>query len=308
MKDFPTFSEAVHLFLMDTKLTKREGTYRFYAYYLSRMLPKLGTLALHDIKPITMTHFIYDLKQAHPFMKAATVNKFITVFKACFRFHMPYPFRYRKLKEDIAHIPLVDSQTISKIFTYYRQHLNNPRMVRNFLLYALLLDTGLRINELLHVQWEDVNLLQRSLTVMLSKDHQQRYLFFTPATLQLFITLHQRVTSKQGYIFIDYQTQQRLCVSSIETMTQRLMKTLDIQSSISPHKWRHTFATQFLTQGGNLEVLRLLLGHHNLRITQKYLHVSHHQLQTEYRRVMDSASHRASTLNTDDSLPSIKGE
>jgi site-specific recombinase XerD len=307
MRSTLTFQEAVSSFLMDVKLTKREGTYRFYAYYLSRMQAMLASHRLDAITPRLMTEFMYQLKQSHPTMKAATVNKFITCFKACFRFHMPYPFRYRKLKEEHVHIPYVEPTTITTIFSYYQQHLENPRLVRNFLMYAMLLDTGLRINELLHVQWEDINLTQRSLTVMHSKDHHQRFLFFTTFTLHL-LDLLRGFVSPQGYIFIDLHTHQRLCVSSIETITQRLMKTLHLEKSISPHKWRHTFATRFLTQGGNLEVLRILLGHHNLRITQKYLHVTHTQLQHEYRRIMDAASHHESPIRHDTRHPSLKEE
>ena len=307
MQEVLSFSKAVTLFLMDSQLTKRDGTYRFYAYYLSRMVPFFPSTMLEDIKPMMMTQFIYQLKHTHPTMKAATVNKFITSFKACFRFHMPYPFRYRKLKEETVHIPYIDDGHITRIFQYYQHHLNDRRKVRNFLLYALLLDTGLRINELLHVQWEDIHVLQRTLTVMHSKDHVQRFLFFTSHTRQLLLH-YQTMVTPSGYVFIDFKTHQRLCVSSVETITQRLMTSLKITSSISPHKWRHTFATRFLTQGGNLEVLRILLGHHNLRITQKYLHVSQNQLKTEYRRVMDKKRTDEKVTIVDDMVASLKEE
>lgn len=91
-------------------------------------------------------------------------------------------------------------------------------------------------------------------------------------------------------MFIDFKTGKRLEVSSIEKITQRLMKILHLQTSISPHKWRHTFATRFLSQGCNLEVLRAILGHHNLRITQKYLHLNPRQLREEYLRIMKTPS------------------
>lgn len=53
-----------------------------------------------------------------------------------------------------------------------------------------------------------------------------------------------------------------------------------------PHKWRHTFATTFIKNGGDLETLRLLLGHTNLKTTQKYLHLSKGDIVENYKQVM----------------------
>jgi len=61
---------------------------------------------------------------------------------------------------------------------------------------------------------------------------------------------------------------------------------LKIEENITPHKWRHTFATNFLNRGGNLETLRLLLGHANLKTTQKYLHLSKGDIFRNYNEVM----------------------
>jgi site-specific recombinase XerD len=74
--------------------------------------------------------------------------------------------------------------------------------------------------------------------------------------------------------------------SSIESLVHRLKVRLGIQESISPHKWRHTFATHFLHRGGNLETLRLILGHTNLKTTQKYLHLTKDNVREEYEKIM----------------------
>ncbi len=56
-----------------------------------------------------------------------------------------------------------------------------------------------------------------------------------------------------------------------------LFQRLKISSGISrlyPHLLRHTFATNYIIQGGNLEVLRVLLGHSSISITQIYIHLA----------------------------------
>ena len=62
---------------------------------------------------------------------------------------------------------------------------------------------------------------------------------------------------------------------------------MKIQDNITPHKWRHTFATRFLARGGDLETLRLILGHSNLKTTQKYLHLTKKDILFNYRKIMD---------------------
>ena len=70
-----------------------------------------------------------------------------------------------------------------------------------------------------------------------------------------------------------------LAVYSAESIGQRLRNKLGINHSISPHKWRHTFATRFTKRNGNMEVLRQIMGHTSLKTTQKYLHINKEHLQ-----------------------------
>jgi len=70
-------------------------------------------------------------------------------------------------------------------------------------------------------------------------------------------------------------------------MIYQLKKAKGIQDNITPHKWRHTFATEFLRKGGDLETLRMILGHRNLKTTQKYLHLTEHDIRLTYQKIMD---------------------
>jgi site-specific recombinase XerD len=78
-----------------------------------------------------------------------------------------------------------------------------------------------------------------------------------------------------------------MTTSAIESLLYQLKKRCQIKDNITPHKWRHTFATQFLRKGGDLETLRMLLGHTNLKTTQKYLHLSQDDIQKTYHHIMN---------------------
>ena len=52
---------------------------------------------------------------------------------------------------------------------------------------------------------------------------------------------------------------------------------------ISPHVFRHSFATHILAEGGNIQAIKELLGHENLATTEVYTHVTREHLKEEYR-------------------------
>jgi site-specific recombinase XerD len=69
----------------------------------------------------------------------------------------------------------------------------------------------------------------------------------------------------------------------INQILSDIAKTLSINQSISPHKWRHTYATMCLQNGANLEFVRKTIGHSNLQTTQKYLHLEREILSNQHK-------------------------
>jgi site-specific recombinase XerD len=90
------------------------------------------------------------------------------------------------------------------------------------------------------------------------------------------------------HLFYDFKTGNPMTVTSLETFIHRLNNRLGIKESISPHKWQHTFAPTFSRRGGNMEILRLILGHENLKTTQKYLHLNKEDLINNYRDIFQN--------------------
>jgi site-specific recombinase XerD len=177
--------------------------------------------------------------------------------------------RLRNKKKDI---PTISNESIKKIFDYYAKHLDDREMFRNYIYFRLSLDTGLRLNELVHVEMENIDLEKRTIHVTVTKTDEDRHVVFSERTqllLKKFIILHY---TGSKYLFINFKTSQRISRSTIGSITQKVREKLKIKESISPHKWRHTFATNFVRKGGRLPYLTMILGHSNYRITKKYVH------------------------------------
>ena len=226
-------------------------------------------------------------KNDNPNISNATLNKYITVTKTMYHFITDKRLPIQKLKEKQTKIPIIESDIINKIFTYYKNNLDDKVQFRNYIYYRLSLETGLRLNEIINIKMENINMQERLIYVTVTKTDVDRFVSFSDETrilLHKFILLFH---DGYEYLFINFKTGKRLSKSSIESQTQALKSKLNIKQSISPHKWRHTFATKFITKGGNLTFLQKFLGHTSLKTTQKYLHLTTQDLLDEYNRVFN---------------------
>ena len=74
-----------------------------------------------------------------------------------------------------------------------------------------------------------------------------------------------------------------LSVSKLETIVRDTLALVTNQQKRSPHVLRHTFATQMLNHGADLQSIQKLLGHESLETTQIYTHLSFEELKNEYQ-------------------------
>lgn len=158
--------------------------------------------------------------------------------------------------------------------------------LRDKLVIELLYGTGIRLSELIGLKTSDVNLYNRSITV-LGKRNKHRLI---PLTATLY-ELIQRYTDRKQSEFDGQADNTVLIVSdkgvgAYPVLIQRIVKKhLSVVTTLekkSPHVLRHTFATHLLNRGGDLNAIKDLLGHSSLAATQIYTHTSLEQLKKTY--------------------------
>jgi integrase len=96
------------------------------------------------------------------------------------------------------------------------------------------------------------------------RDHFVTNAHKTKTLLRTFLIAHPH---KSEYLFIKCKNGEQLAKSSIHSMTLAIKKKLGIKEDFNPHSWRHTFATSFIRNKGNIVILKELLGHSNVRTT-----------------------------------------
>lgn len=142
---------------------------------------------------------------------------------------------------------------------------------RNRLICMLMLDCGLRRAELTKLQkqhfYSDTNTL-----LINGKGSKQRLVHLGNTVIKQ-LKLYQSIyDNNTNYLLLNIHGEP-LTKNAIKMMFSRLKKEPGLER-IYPHLLRHTFATNYILDGGELESLRIIMGHENITTTQKYLHIA----------------------------------
>ncbi|MDC7243933.1 MAG: site-specific integrase [Sphaerochaetaceae bacterium] len=279
-----TFKKALEKYELKVSLTKSEGTYKYFLGKKNLLLKYIENIECDEIDDDIMLMLIKNLKDRNPLISNVTLNKYQKMVRQILKSSCKIELEIEKLPENKKVIQTIPQNIINRIYKYYSKNLNSPINIRNYLIFRLYNETGLRVNELVNLRLNDFDMQNCIILVKKTKTNNERYVFYTKETNSL-LNRYIIMCNINNYVFINFKTLDRLTVDSIETIATRLRKRLDIAQSISPHKWRHSFATRFVRKNGNMEVLRHIMGHESLKTTQKYLHLDKDSLQEEYNRV-----------------------
>jgi integrase/recombinase XerC len=159
--------------------------------------------------------------------------------------------------------------------------------LRNYAMIQLMLNTGIRVSELVNLNYEDVDINERSGSILIkqgkgSKD--RKVLLNSKARNALTNYFNHRIEKLNGCISNDSpsiasQSEKRMSVRGIQLIVQELSKKAKItRIRVSPHTFRHTFATRYHNETKDLVGLAALCGHSSLNTTAKYSLPSEDQL------------------------------
>ena len=134
---------------------------------------------------------------------------------------------------------------------------------------------GLRISEVATIKIEDIYSKDHKLKV-LGKGNKERFTILPDIVIKFLRLFYQkkRYTHKKGYLFIGQNINNHICERTIGNYFSSLKKEYNLPPEITEHSLRHSFATYFLMNGGDLLVLKSMMGHKSLNSTSIYVHLS----------------------------------
>ena len=132
---------------------------------------------------------------------------------------------------------------------------------------------GLRIAEVVNLQVSHIDSQRMVIRVCQGKRRKDRYTILSPVLLQML--RHYWVAARPvSYLFPGRSLDRPMSVSTVQQVCRDARQKAELDKEVTPHTFRHSFATHLLEAGTDLRVIQQLLGHSSVRTTALYTHVS----------------------------------
>ena len=170
--------------------------------------------------------------------------------------------------------------------------INTPAGVRNRVILELLWATGMRVSELSNLNFGDLNIEENEIRVfgkgakeriVLISDRAKNYLVQYIKTARKLLAPGYDIgeVSESSPLFIN-STGFRLQNKTIRKAINEVVEKIELPKKVTPHVFRHSFATHLIENGADLRVVQELLGHAGISNTQIYTHISMKHMQEVY--------------------------
>ena len=188
-----------------------------------------------------------------------------------------------KIKEPLILPKTISLKDIEKLFEYiyiekskYNENsYKYKEIVRDIAVLEVLIGTGIRISELCNIKKENMTYINNEIKIY-GKGAKERiipiYNKDTLAALRIYEKVFYKEICDSDYFFVN-KRKNRLSSQSVRNMIKKHCKKINIDKNITPHMFRHTFATMLLDDDVDIRSIQMLLGHSSIITTQIYTHV-----------------------------------
>lgn len=228
----------------------------------------------------TLRQFVYEVSKE---LNARSQARLISALKSFFKFMISEKgredFPMSLIDSPKIGVKLPDTLSLKEIDAMLASiDLSTDEGHRNKAIIETLYGCGLRVSELVSLRLSDLFFEEDFIRVM-GKGSKQRLVpieSYTQKQINNYIN-NQRKQLKiakghEDYVFLNRRGKQ-LTRAMIFTIVRQVAENIGLQKTISPHTFRHSFATHLLENGANLRAIQMMLGHENITTTEIYVHV-----------------------------------
>nr|WP_302830478.1 tyrosine-type recombinase/integrase [uncultured Bacteroides sp.] len=286
-----TVKAALGDFIFHCKYEKGLSKKTMMAYHIDLSQLEKYLIEKFSIEQIEMVSkdMIKSYLQNIASYKYKTIKRKIASMKAFFSF---YEFEnetfinpLRKLK-----IRLKEPQILPTVMCFnevkmilrflYQERIKNKQLdsytyksqTRNIAIIELLFATGIRVSELCQLQYKDIDLTYGTIKVY-GKGNKERIIQICSKEVLSILKDYRALFKPSSHFFIN-RLGHEISSQSVRLLVKRCVNELNLSKHITPHTFRHTFATLLLEEDVDIKYIQNLLGHSSIVTTQIYTHVN----------------------------------
>lgn len=153
------------------------------------------------------------------------------------------------------------------------------------LLVEILYSSGLRVSELVALNWEDISLPAKTVFVRDGKGGKPRTVLLSTRAARLVSQYRESRTDDKPWVLMSRE-HRRMSKETVERRIRDLGKEAGIEKVVTPHCLRHSLATHLLAAGMAIDMIQKVLGHASVATTQVYARTQMQGVEQAYRRIM----------------------
>lgn len=250
---------------------------------------KAGKNGLHDVDSHTVRAYLGTLTKT---CRKSSIGRKIAALKGFFRYLVKEGRISRSpvsgLGSPKQEKPLPAFLSVDDMFQLLsRAPAGTILDIRDRAILESLYSTGVRVSELVGLNWGDID-FQLGIIRVMGKGSKERIIPIGEVALQALQDYGAEQRKRWGRlprgpapVFLNRRGS-RITTRSVARIVDKRLRASGIPTRVSPHGLRHTFATHLLNSGADLRVIQELLGHASLSTTQRYTHVNLDQLTAVY--------------------------
>ena len=293
-----TLKHQSNNFLFHCKIERNLSPKTLKAYetdlkqFLQFLLENNHNIIINEISKNQIREYLATISN----LKPKSIKRKIASLKALFNFLefedilLVNPFRKMRinLKEEKKLPAVMDIKEITKIYNYIYKRMDlvfskptsfysQYEAIRNTVIIELFFITGARVSEIANLSLESINLTTKQITIK-GKGRKERVIQICNSEALSIIKQYIKIfknfyNNDQSSLFIN-RLGNEISDQSIRGIIKTITQNSGIERHITPHMFRHTFATLLLERDVDIKYIQTLLGHSSIMTTQIYTHVN----------------------------------
>lgn len=275
--------EKIEIFLMKRKLEgMSQSTMKNYNYNLN----KLKNYFNKPINSITTMDIMVFINHECLTKSPSSINTFMTPIKTFFTWLLNEQLISKNPCANIK--PMKEPKRIKNPLNEEEIELLRDKItnIRDKAIFEFFISTGCRVSEVSNVKISDIDFKNKTLLII-GKGNKQRRVYFTERCKRAILNYLNSRKDNVDYLFVSERApHSKMNSRAFQIIVNKMKLQSGLTRNLSPHIFRHTFATMSFKSGMRPEIIQTILGHEHISTTQIYTKIDQSDVEYSYRRLI----------------------